>query len=258
LRPSTATPPRIPAGRNGRPPTRPAWPSGRPPRRPGRRSGISLASSARGTFRPIENRRDRQQTPALVGVLRRRGKPPKLISCKVRSNRDRCWHGADPPRAMKSAQPATRNPGESEATAAGIIPAAFTFGRRGCQILSLANLRALSRSAWLSFWTLLDHRAGHSPRIPQLLFRAKRNALLAPSSRLRASSGAANALEASSFLFDRSTNLASRNALLPVKLYVPLAHRSNVPRQIMFAIRPSGRRLGGRRCIERASTYPDL
>jgi hypothetical protein len=27
---------------------------------------------------PIENRRDRQQTPALVGVLRRRGKPPKL------------------------------------------------------------------------------------------------------------------------------------------------------------------------------------
>jgi hypothetical protein len=68
---------------------------------------------------PVEHRRQRQKTPALARVLRRRGKPPKLTGREIPPNAHRCWHGANPPRAMESAQPEIRNTRESQTMAPG-------------------------------------------------------------------------------------------------------------------------------------------
>jgi hypothetical protein len=63
-----------------------------------------------GAVHPVEHRRQRQKAPALARVLRCRGKPPKLTGREIRSHAHCCWHGANPPRAMESAQRSTRIP----------------------------------------------------------------------------------------------------------------------------------------------------
>ena len=63
-----------------------------------------------GSAHPVQDRGERQQTPALVGVLRRRGQPPKLKRREIRPQSHGRWHGAGPPHAIESAQLTTRKP----------------------------------------------------------------------------------------------------------------------------------------------------
>ena len=59
---------------------------------------------------PLQDRRQRQQPSALVGVLRCYRKPTKLTGREVRPHAHRGWHGAYPPRTMESAQRSPRKP----------------------------------------------------------------------------------------------------------------------------------------------------
>jgi hypothetical protein len=59
---------------------------------------------------PLQDRRQRQQPSALVGVLRCYRKPTKLTGREVRPHAHRGWHGAYPPRTMESAQRSSRKP----------------------------------------------------------------------------------------------------------------------------------------------------
>jgi hypothetical protein len=80
---------------------------------------------------PVKHRRQRQKPPALVPDPRRRGKPPKLTGREIPPNAHRCWHGANPPRAMQSAQPKIRNPRESQTMAPGLDQRGLPIGFAG-------------------------------------------------------------------------------------------------------------------------------
>jgi hypothetical protein len=60
-----------------------------------------------GSAHPVQDRSERQQTPALVGVLRRRRKAAQLTGREIRPYLHRCRHGAHPPRATELAQSPT-------------------------------------------------------------------------------------------------------------------------------------------------------
>src|SRR5687768_4021870 len=69
---------------------------------------------------PVQDRREGQKASALTGVLRGRGQSPEFTGRVVRSHAHRGWHGANPPRTMKSAQRVSRKTRESQAQAIGI------------------------------------------------------------------------------------------------------------------------------------------
>src|SRR5208282_4565314 len=77
---------------------------------------------------PIENRRQRQETPALIGVFRTGRKTPKLRSRIIRPDRNRRWHGANPPRAKESDHAQTGNPLSSQARRPLVSDARHGYG----------------------------------------------------------------------------------------------------------------------------------
>ena len=82
------------------------------------------AADARGLgpAHPIQDRGQRQQAPALAGVLGCGRKPTKLTGREIRPYSDRCWHDEGPPGTIQSAQPTSRKPRKSHAKALGISP----------------------------------------------------------------------------------------------------------------------------------------
>src|SRR5918994_1150219 len=94
---------------------------------------------------PVEHRRQRQKAPALVRVLHHRGNPPKLTGREIPPNAHRCWHGANPPRAMESAQPEIQNPRESQTTAVGMTSKMSEPSFRFFQKAMFGSARCLAR-----------------------------------------------------------------------------------------------------------------
>src|SRR3954453_4659504 len=73
-----------------------------------------------GPAHPIQQRRKRQQTPTLVGVLAGRRKTPQLVGRKVRPHRHRCRHGTNPPAPWNQLTTEREIASESERKAGGI------------------------------------------------------------------------------------------------------------------------------------------
>src|SRR5215204_2080165 len=59
---------------------------------------------------PVQHRRNRQEPPALIGVLRGRRKPPKLSGREIRSDLHPCCHARIPPRHGISSTRRTESP----------------------------------------------------------------------------------------------------------------------------------------------------
>ena len=76
-----------------------------------------------GPAHPVQHRRNGQQAPALVGVLRGRRDPPQLSGRKICPHLHRCRHGPNLPAPWNQLMMERGIANESERTAVGIIAA---------------------------------------------------------------------------------------------------------------------------------------
>jgi hypothetical protein len=79
------------------------------------RLAIHAADPGRiGAIHSVQDRRQRQKSPTLIGVLQALRQPPKLTDQIVRPQFHRSWHGANPPRANESEPAQSWNPPMSQ------------------------------------------------------------------------------------------------------------------------------------------------